>query len=219
MLERITLEAPGAANAAIIWMHGLGADGNDFVPIAPELNLPPAVRARFIFPHAPLRPITINAGYVMRGWYDISDLDSLRREDGDGIRDSMREIEALIAEQTAAGIASQRMVLAGFSQGAAMALYTGLRQREPLAGIVALSGYLPFLDALPNEAHAANSSTPIFLAHGSQDTIVPPRLGERTRDQLVRQHYDVTWRTYPMPHSVCEAEIADIGAFLRRVLA
>lgn len=219
MLERITLEPPETANAAVIWMHGLGADGNDFVPIVPELGLTDSIRARFIFPHAPYRPISVNAGHVMRGWYDILDLDSLRREDADGIRASARDIEALIAEQTAAGIASTRIVLAGFSQGAALALYTGVRHREPLAGIVALSGYLPFLDALVEDANPANARTPIFLAHGTDDTVVSPRLGERTRVALTQNRHAVEWHTYRMPHSVCEQEIADIGTFLERILA
>jgi phospholipase/carboxylesterase len=219
MLERVTLEPRAAANAAVIWLHGLGADGNDFVPIVPELGLPPALQARFVFPHAPLRPITINAGYVMRGWYDIVELQSLRREDGDGIRASARAIEALIAEQVATGIPSGRIILAGFSQGSAMALHTGLRHPEKLAGIVALSGYLPFAAALPTEANRANVATPIFLAHGTYDNVVPPQLGERTRKALLDAMYPVEWHEYPMPHSVCEREIADIVEFMRRVLA
>jgi phospholipase/carboxylesterase len=219
MLERVTLEPAAPANAAVIWLHGLGADGNDFVPIVAELGLPPSIQARFIFPHAPLRPITINAGYVMRGWYDIVDLQSLRREDGDGIRASARAIEALIAEQTSAGVPAARIVLAGFSQGAAVALHTGLRHEERLAGIVALSGYLPFAATLAAEAHRANAGTPIFLAHGTYDDVVPPHLGERTRAALTQAMYPVEWHAYPMPHSVCDAEVGDIGDFLRRVLA
>ncbi len=218
MLERITLEPKAAPNAAILWLHGLGADGNDFVPIVDELGLPAEIQARFVFPHAPHRPISINAGYVMRGWYDIYELQSLRREDAEGIRASQMEIESLIAEQTAGGIPANRIVLAGFSQGAAMALHTGLRHSETLAGIVALSGYLPFSESLASEVHEKNKATPIFLAHGTHDNVVPPALGDRTRKALMQGMHPVEWHTYPMPHSVCDAEISDIGAFLRKVL-
>lgn len=219
MLETITLEPKVPATAAVIWMHGLGADGNDFVPVVPELELPPTLGVRFIFPHAPHRPITVNMGYVMRGWYDIFELGSLKREDAAGIQESAREIEALIAAQRATGIDSRRIVLAGFSQGAAIALHTGLHHAEPLAGIIALSGYLPLMDAFATNAHPANARTPVFLAHGTFDDIVPPRLGERTRATLEQNGYATEWHTYPMPHSVCVEEIAEIGKFLRRVLA
>jgi phospholipase/carboxylesterase len=217
--DPIVVEPAGAADACVIWMHGLGADGNDFVPIVPELNLPAAARVRFVFPHAPHRPITINMGYVMRGWYDIYDLASLRREDASGIREAQAYVETLIGEQRGAGIAARRIVLAGFSQGAVMALHTGLRYAETLGGIVALSGYLPLGERLAAEAAAANQSTPVFLAHGTFDEIVPPHLGDRARDALQRAGYHVERHGYPMAHTVCAEEVADVGAFLRRVLA
>jgi phospholipase/carboxylesterase len=199
-------------------MHGLGADGNDFVPIVPELELPAHANVRFIFPHAPYRPISINMGYVMRGWYDIFELDSLQREDESGLRESWAYIEALIQSQIDAGIGARRIVLAGFSQGCALALFTGLRYTQALAGIVALSGYLPLQRALADEAHPANVATPIFMAHGTDDNVVPLRLGQLTRETLAKHGYDIRWHEYPMPHSVCQQEIAEIGAFLRQVL-
>lgn len=217
-LETIVVEPAAPANAAVIWMHGLGADGHDFEPVVPEFDFPPPLRVRFIFPHAPYRPITINAGQVMRGWYDIIELGSLRREDAPGINASAQAIEALIARQAGLGIPAQRIVLAGFSQGAALALHTGLRHAQPLAGIVALSGYLPLAASLAAEAHAANARTPVFLAHGTMDNVVPLRLGEITRGLLEKNNYIVTWHTYPMPHSVCAQEIADIAGFLRAQL-
>lgn len=218
-LESIVVEPTAPANAAIIWMHGLGADGHDFEPIVPELDLMPPLHARFIFPHAPYRPITINGGHVMRGWYDLAELNSLRVEDEPGIRASGHAIEALIAQQVASGIPARRIVLAGFSQGAALALHTGLRYTQPLAGIIALSGYLPLMAVLSAEAHSANARTAIFLAHGTQDNVVPLLLGERTRAVLERAKYAVTWRTYPMSHSVCAQEISDIAEFLRGSLS
>jgi len=217
-LEMIVVEPTAPANAAVIWMHGLGADGHDFEPVVPEFDLPPPLQVRFVFPHAPYRPITINGGHVMRGWYDIAELNSLRQEDEPGIRASARAIEKLIAQQVAVGIPTRRIVLAGFSQGAAMALHTALRYAQPLAGIIALSGYLPLLAAFEAQAQPANAYTPIFLAHGTNDNVVPLRLGESTRAALERNKYVVTWRTYPIPHSVCAPEISDIAAFLRAQL-
>ena len=214
LLETIIVEPAASANAAVIWMHGLGADGHDFEPVVPEFDFQSTLSVRFIFPHAPFRPITINGGHVMRGWYDISELSSLRQEDSTGIQASARAIEALIAQQIESGIPVQRIVLAGFSQGAAMALHTGLRYAQPLAGVIALSGYLPLAAALEAEAHSANERTPIFLAHGNQDNVVPLRLAENTRAVLERNNYVVTWRMYPMPHSVCAQEIGDISGFL-----
>lgn len=218
MLETLVVEPPAPANAAVIWMHGLGADGHDFESIVPEFDLPEAVRARFIFPHAPFRPITINGGHVMRGWYDIIELNSLRQEDAAGMRASALLIEALIAQQVALGIPAQNIILAGFSQGAALALHTALRYPQPLAGIIALSGYLPLTSRFEAEVHPANARTPIFLAHGNDDTVVPLRLGENARAVLERNNYVVTWRTYSMPHSVCAQEIDDVGEFLRQRL-
>ena len=214
LLESIVVEPAAPANAAVIWMHGLGADGHDFEPVVPEFDLPPSLHVRFIFPHAPYRPITINGGHVMRGWYDIAELNSLRQEDAVGIRASAHAIEALLAQQIASGIPAQRIILAGFSQGAALALHTALRYPQLLAGIIALSGYLPLVASFPAEAHSANARTPIFLAHGTDDQVVPLHLGENTRAVLERNNYVVTWRTYPMPHSVCVQEIRDIAEFL-----
>ena len=213
-LESIVVEPAAPANAAVIWMHGLGADGHDFEPVVPEFDLSPSLHVRFIFPHAPFRPISINGGHVMRGWYDIAELNSLRQEDETGVRASGNAIEALIAQQVASGIPTQRIVLAGFSQGAAMALHTALRYAQPLAGIIALSGYLPLIALFTAEAHSANARTPIFLAHGTEDKVVPLHLGERTRAALEHNNYVVTWRTYSMPHSVCTQEIRDIRGFL-----
>ena len=218
-LETIVVEPAAPANAAVIWMHGLGADGHDFEPVVPEFDLRLPLSVRFIFPHAPLRPITINGGHVMRGWYDITELSSLRQEDATGVQASARAIEALIAQQIESGIPAQRIVLAGFSQGAAMALHTALRYAQPLAGVIALSGYLPLAAALEAEAHSANARTPIFLAHGNQDNVVPLRLAENTRTVLERNNYVVTWRMYPMPHSVCAQEIGDIAEFLNARLS
>lgn len=218
-LETIVVEPAAPANAAVIWMHGLGADGHDFEPVVPEFDLRLPLSVRFIFPHAPFRPITINGGHVMRGWYDITELSSLRQEDATGVQASARAIEALIAQQIESGIPAQRIVLAGFSQGAAMALHTALRYAQPLAGVIALSGYLPLAATLETEAHSANARTPIFLAHGNQDNVVPLRLAENTRTVLERNNYVVTWRMYPMPHSVCAQEIGDIAEFLNARLS
>lgn len=218
-LEALVVEPAAPANAAVIWMHGLGADGHDFEPMVPQFDFPRSLHLRFIFPHAPHRPITVNGGYVMRGWYDIAELGSLRQEDESGIRASAGMIEALIAQQIASGIPTRRIVLAGFSQGATMALHTALRYPQALAGVVALSGYLPLAASFAAEAHPANAPTPIFLAHGISDNVVPLRLGENTRVILERSKYVVTWLTYPISHSVCTQEIDDIAKFLSARLA
>jgi phospholipase/carboxylesterase len=217
LLEAIEIETAPAPQACVIWLHGLGADGHDFVPIVPELDLPQSLAVRFVFPHAPMRPVTINAGYVMRAWYDVRDDRGVRREDVEGVGESQRRIEALIARETTRGIASARIVLAGFSQGGAVALHTGVRYPERLAGIVALSSYLPAADAVAREASPANRDVPIFMAHGTEDPLIPLALGHRTRDLLLAFGYRVTWREYAMPHSVCEAEIRDVSAWLRAV--
>lgn len=218
MLDAIEIETGPEAQASVIWLHGLGADGSDFEPIVGELALP-ARPIRFVFPHAPTRPVTINGGMVMRAWYDILGNDVARREDAAGVRASQREIEALIARERERGTAAGRIVLAGFSQGGAIALQTALRHPERLAGIMALSTYVPIADSLTAEAHAANRATPIFMAHGVHDPIVPVALGRRSRDLLASLCYAVEWREYPMPHAVCAEEIVDIGAWLRSVLA
>jgi phospholipase/carboxylesterase len=217
-IEAIELETGPSPTAAVIWMHGLGADGSDFVPIVPELGELPRP-TRFVFPHAPMQPVTVNAGYVMRAWYDIKAVDIDRREDEAGVRASHALVDALIARERSRGIAAGRLVLAGFSQGGAMALFTGLRQPERLAGIMALSTYVPVAAALAREADPANADTPILMAHGIEDPIVPFRLGAGSRDLLRKLGHAVEWHEYPMPHAVCPEEIADIAVWLRRVLA
>ena len=197
-------------------MHGLGADGHDFVPIVPELRLPEPLR--FVFPHAPMRAVTINYGAVMRAWYDVSGGGGERREDADGVRASQAQIEALIARERARGIAANRLVLAGFSQGGAMALHTALRHPERLAGVLALSCALPLADTLDAEAAPANRDVPIFMAHGTHDDMIPLARARGAHDVLVRLGFPVEWRQYPMPHAVCAEEIADISAWLSTVL-
>lgn len=211
--------AARAADAAVIWLHGLGADGHDFVPIIPELGLPGSAAVRFVFPHATVRPVTINNGYSMRAWYDITSLTAGGRDDEPGIRESAQRIEAYVARERIAGVAAHRIVLAGFSQGGAMALYTGLRHDEPLAGILALSTYLPLKAQLAAEASAANRRVPILMCHGTRDPVVTHAFGAASRDALRGQGYDVDWREYPMEHAVCPAEIGDIAAWLRARLA
>ena len=203
------------ADAAVIWMHGLGADGHDFVPLVPELRLPPSAAIRFVFPHAQVRPVTINNGYSMRAWYDITSLTAAGRDDEVGIRESAQRILAYITRERIAGVASNRIVLAGFSQGGAVALYTGLRHDEPLGGILALSTYLPLKAQLPAEAHPANRRVPILMCHGTRDPVVTHAIGSASRDALTAQGYDVDWREYPMEHSLCPPEIADLTAWLK----
>ena len=216
LLETIEIESGPEPRAAIVWMHGLGADGHDFAPIVPELRLSRPVR--FVFPHAPMRPVTINQGMVMRAWYDVRGVGGERREDGDGVRASHAQIGALIARERARGITPDRLVLAGFSQGGAMALHTGLRHPERLAGIMALSCALPLADTLAAEAAPANRAVPIFMAHGTYDDVIPIARARQARDVLVKGDYSVEWHDYPMPHSVCTEEIADISAWLTTVL-
>ena len=189
------------------------------MPIVRELDLPEDLAVRFVFPHAPMRPVTINNGFVMRAWYDITQGDIGRMPDERGIRDSQAAVEALLAEEKARGVPATRIVLAGFSQGGAIALQTGLRHAERLAGIVALSSYLPLEQSLEVEASAANKSTPIFMAHGTEDPIVPLALAEASRRALGARGYDVAWQTWPMPHAVCAEEIGALGEFLERSLA
>lgn len=219
-LELIELETGPNPTASVIWLHGLGADGHDFTPVVPHLGIE-STRVgpvRFVFPHAPMIPVTINGGYVMRAWYDILGADLVRREDEAGLRKSQADIEALIAREVAAGIDSSRIVLAGFSQGCAMALLTGLRHARRLAGLIGLSGYLPLAGQLNQERSAANARTPLFLGHGIQDPIVPLARAQAAFSQLQALDYPVEWHDYHMEHSVCLEEIADIGAFLNRVL-
>lgn len=218
-LESIQIETAPDPTITVIWLHGLGADGNDFVPIVRELDLSGCPAIRFVFPHAPIMPVTINNGYVMRAWYDILGTDLVRREDEAGLRKSQLLVEQLIAREKSRGIAADRIVLAGFSQGCAMTLQTGLRHPEKLAGLLCLSGYLPIHATVPAERHDANLGTPIFLAHGRADPVIPIDRAEKSRDMLRTLGYQVEWHEYRMPHSVCEEEIDDIGNWLRRVLA
>jgi len=218
LLDAIEIETGPAPGAAVIWMHGLGADGHDFEPIVPELALPDSLPVRFVFPHAPMRPVTINAGMVMRAWYDIAGQGGIRREDEQGVRASQRAIEALIEREKKRGLTAARIVLAGFSQGGAMALQTGLRHPERLAGLAALSSFLPLPDTLAAEASPANRDVPIFMAHGTHDPLIPVSRARDSRDRLLALGYRVQWREYPMAHAVCAEEIADLSAWLRRVL-
>lgn len=218
LLDCIEHETGPDPRHAVIWMHGLGADGNDFLPIVPELRSPGMPPVRFVFPHAPVRPVTINQGMPMRAWYDILALDDGASEDIDGIRASRHAIMELVAREYDRGVPSTGIVLAGFSQGCAMALYTGLRMDEPLAGIIGLSGYLPLRNTTATERHPANAEVPLFLAHGTMDPVVHLSRGEASRDILLELGYAPEWHTYPMPHSVHPQEIADIRDFLARVL-
>jgi phospholipase/carboxylesterase len=218
LLPRIEIESAPQPTAAVIWLHGLGADGNDFAGLVPELNLAACPPIRFIFPHAPSIPVTLNGGYVMPAWYDLHGLDLISRQDAAGIHKSARAIDLLIEAELARGILAHHIVLAGFSQGSAMALHTGLRYSQQLAGIMALSGYLPLADTLAAERAPANAHTPIFMAHGSQDPVVIPARGEASRDLLSQLGYPVQWHSYPMAHSVHPREVADISVFLTSVL-
>ena len=207
-----------APNACVIWLHGLGADGEDFVPVVAELELPASCMPRFVFPHAPVRPVTINGGMRMRAWYDILSLTPGAEEDAIGIRKSAEIIEQLIRAEREGGIPARRIVLAGFSQGGAIALHTGLRHSEHLAGILALSAYLPLKSSL-REVSSANRGVAIFMCHGRHDPILPIALAEQSRDVLIARGYRVEWHEYPMQHQVCAAEIADISSWLARALA
>lgn len=217
-LESIEIETGPQPRYAVIWLHGLGADGNDFAPIVPELQLGGLGPVRFVFPHAPTRPVTINNGMSMRAWYDIYVPDLVRREDETGLRASQQAVEALIARENERGIPTERIVLAGFSQGCAMALQTGLRHPARLAGIIGLSGYLPLAALATAERHEANNDTPIFLAHGTMDPVVVFERAQATLEALQSMGYDVRFKTYPMPHSVCLEEVHDIAAFLREIV-
>lgn len=221
LLETIEIETGKSPAASVIWMHGLGADGSDFVPIVEELELDGTPVIRFLFPHAPMRPVTINNGTVMRAWYDVSlgDLEgNSRRADDRGVRESQAQITALLEREEQRGIEPERIVLAGFSQGGAIALQAGLRYPRKLAGVMALSTYLPLADSLPREAAPANKATPIFMAHGIYDPVVPLVMGAGSMTLLTGLGYTVEWRQYSMQHSVCPQEIQDIGAWLRKVL-
>jgi len=218
LLPCVEIESAPQPTAAVIWLHGLGADGHDFASLVPELDLSGCPPIRFVFPHAPSMPVTVNGGYVMPAWYDILGPNLISQQDAAGIQSSERAIVALIAQEVARGIPAERIVLAGFSQGCAMALHTGLRLQQRLAGIMALSGYLPLADRLAAERHPVNAQTPIFMAHGTQDPVVVIARGEASRDALAALGQPVAWHSYPMPHSLHPQEIADISAFLAQVL-
>jgi phospholipase/carboxylesterase len=207
---------PVDADAAIVWLHGLGADGHDFEPIVPELGLP---RVRYVFPHAPVRPITINGGMPMRAWYDVASLSWDSREDAVGIRSSEGLLRGLIQRERDRGVPFSRIVVAGFSQGGAIALHTGLRLAQTVGGILGLSTYLPLPDTLAREASPTNVETPIFLAHGFGDQVIPLRYAEASRDLLRARGYRLDWHGYPMAHGVCAEEIRDLRAWLVKVLA
>ena len=219
VLDNIEIDTAPNPTVAIIWMHGLGADGNDFVPLASELDLKGLPAIRFVFPHANTMPVTINGGYVMRSWYDIVNADLGRREDEAGLRASQLQVEALIAREKARGIPASRIILAGFSQGCAMTLQTGLRHPETLAGLMCLSGYVPLADKIAAERSEASLATPIFQVHGQHDGVIPIARAIDSRDLLTSLGYQVEWHDYTMQHALCQEEIDDIGVWLKKVLA
>ncbi len=210
--DAVFLHPAGKPGAAVIWLHGLGADGHDFVPIVEELALPAGLPVRFVFPHAPVRPVAINNGMRMRAWYDIAP--DMRRQDEAGIRESARTVEGFLSREIAAGVPADRIVLAGFSQGGAITLHTGLRYGQKLAGLLALSTYLPLPEAYAVERNPARADTPILMCHGQHDPMLPLQLGAWSRDVMQQDGYPVDWREYPMAHQVCAEEIAHIGAWL-----
>jgi phospholipase/carboxylesterase len=218
-LTAVEIQTDPRPTASVIWLHGLGADGYDFVPVVRELENLGAPAARYVFPHAPTRPVTINGGYVMRAWYDIYGNDLVQREDEAGIRQSQRQVEDLIEREVERGTPRSRIVLAGFSQGGAITLQAGLRQREPLAGLLALSTYLPLAAHFAAERVAASAAIPIFMAHGRSDPVIPLARATASRDVLQTAGYRLEWHEYEMPHSVCEEEIRHIAGFLKRLFA
>ncbi len=219
LLENIEIETAPNPQVAVIWLHGLGADGNDFVPLVNELDLSGLPGIRFVFPHAKTMPVTINGGYVMRAWYDISNADLSRREDEGGLRSSQREVEALIAREKARGIPASRIILAGFSQGCAMTLQTGMRHPEKLAGMLCLSGYLPLASVAAGERTEESLATPIFMAHGTHDNVVPFVRAQQSAQVLRELGYQVEWREYMMQHSLCLEEVQDISKWIRKVVS
>lgn len=218
-LQAIRLEPPGPVRACVVWLHGLGADGSDFEPIVPELRLPAGHGVRFVFPHAPVRPISINHGMPMRGWYDVRDPDLEQRQDEAGVEESAAHISALLDAEAGAGVDPGSMVLAGFSQGGAIALHCALRYPRALAGVLALSTYLPVADRLGAERSEANAALPVFMGHGTWDPIIPKASGQRSFEQLQRMGYPAEWHEYPMQHAVCAEEVADIATWLAGRLA
>ena len=217
--DAVIIQPPAVADASVIWLHGLGADGHDFEPVVPHLGAAVTERTRFLFPHAPERPVTINGGYVMRAWYDVLDADISRRADAAGVHESESILHGYIDAEIASGIPPERIVVAGFSQGGAIVLHGGLRYPQRLAGILGISCYLPLSDGMAEVVAPANAKTPMFMAHGSEDPVIPVGAGEQSRDYLKNLDYDIEWHTYPVPHSVCLEEIEDIGRWLSRVLS
>jgi len=213
--DAVVLAPAGSATASVIWLHGLGADGNDFVPIVPEFRLPAGMAVRFVFPHAPVRPVTINNGMRMRAWYDILELSAGAAQDEAGIRESAAILAKFIQRERDAGIAAGRIVVAGFSQGGAIALHQALRHPERLAGVMALSTYLPLRTTFAAESASANRELPILMCHGSSDPVLPLRLGTSSRDLLRAAGYGIEWKEYPMQHQLCLEEIRDIATWLR----
>lgn len=218
MLETVQINPKKTHRATVIWLHGLGADGHDFANIVPELKLPDDLGIRFIFPHAPLRPVTLNAGYTMRAWFDLYGLQLNTPQDHVGMRATQQLIDKIIAKELQENIPAYKIVLAGFSQGGAMALYCGLRYEKTLAGILGLSTFLTLIDKLPHEKHTANQNTPIMLMHGMYDNVLPIQFGEMSCDELKKLGYNVEWKSYPMGHEICAKEIRDIGEWLERIL-
>jgi phospholipase/carboxylesterase len=218
LLECVELQTHPEPNASIVWLHGLGADGFDFIPVVRELQALGSPPARYVFPHAPMRPVTVNGGYVMRAWYDILGSQIDRQEDAQGIGQSQQQVQALIEREVARGMPRSRIVLAGFSQGGAITLQVGLRQSEPVAAMVVLSAYLPLADSVASEATEAGRKTPIFMAHGGGDAVITIDRAEAGRDALVALGCPVQWHRYGIPHSVSEEEIRDLAAFLSEAL-
>lgn len=218
-LPTVEIETSANPTHSVVWLHGLGADGNDFAPIVPELAAPNWPALRFVFPHAPVRPVTVNGGMPMRAWYDIVGVDLVSRQDETGMRASIASVETLIARENERGVPTSRILLAGFSQGGAIALAAGLRHADRLAGIIALSTYLPMQGSFSEERTAANAVAPIFWGHGTGDPIVPLTRGVGSRDLLQSLGYQVSWHTYPMPHSVCAEEVADLRSWMSARLA
>jgi len=218
MLEYIEHNIGENPKTSVIWLHGLGADGHDFEPIVPELGLPADNAVRFIFPHAPKQPVTINGGMVMRSWYDILSMEIARQVDEAGIERSSAHVRELIDREIARGVTSENIIVAGFSQGGAIALHTALLHDKPLLGILALSTYLPLHRRVVAGENPVNASIPIFMGHGTHDPVVPVQLGQQSCEYLINQGYAVEWRTYPMQHAVCMEEIQDVGAWLRGLI-
>jgi phospholipase/carboxylesterase len=218
LLETVEIDSGPGPDASVVWLHGLGADGHDFEPLVPYLHWPGAPAIRYVFPHAPVRPVTLNGGMPMRAWYDILSLEGERGHDRAGFGQSIRQVAALLQREQDRGISPDRIVLAGFSQGGAIALQLGLRYPRRLAGLIGLSTYLLFADELADSRHEANRDTPVFLAHGTSDPMVPPAMGEDARRRLMALGLPLEWHTYPMPHSVCMEEVADIAAWLQNRL-